>query len=129
MDSVFIDPRIMTLAHPNHYTGRGQNLSIKINFAWNDKRSSLFIPSLFLKYISLVNPNLSLILFLWKNPTLENKQIEIGHDKKPRVDAKEKFREREREREKRKNIKEKKDMNYTMSVGIFGQTSWGKKCY
>ena len=73
-------------------------------------------------------------MFKNENQTLENKQIEVGHGKKPRVDAKDKFKKKQRERKKRKKIEGKKekrrrDLNYIMSVGIFGQTSCGKKCY
>jgi len=42
MDSVVMDSRIKTLTSPKYYTGRGQNLSILINLAWNEKRPSLF---------------------------------------------------------------------------------------
>ena len=35
---------IKILASLNHYTGRGQNLSVHTDLAWNEKRSSLFYP-------------------------------------------------------------------------------------
>jgi len=38
---------------PNYYAGQGQNLLILAYLAWNEKMSSLFVPSLF-KNISLV---------------------------------------------------------------------------
>ena len=43
--------------------------------------------------------------------------------KKPRVDAKDKFKKKKKKEEK------KRILNYIMSIGIFGQTSCGKKCY
>jgi len=54
--------------------------------------------------------------------------MEIGHDKNQesmlRTSSKKKKR-RKKEKEKEK----KRILNYTMSVGICGQTSCGKKCY
>ena len=35
-------------------------------------------------------------MFKNENPILENKQIEVGHDKKPRVDAKDKLKKIEK---------------------------------
>ena len=35
-------------------------------------------------------------MFRNENPTLENKQIEAGHDKKSRVNVKDKFKKRKR---------------------------------
>ena len=60
-------------------------------------------------------------MFMNENPTLEDKQIEVGHGKKPRVDAKDKFKKKKKKKEK------KRLLNYIMSVGIFGQTSCEKK--
>ena len=72
-------------------------------------------------------------MFKNENPISENKQIEVGHDKKPRVDVKDKFKKIfkkiEKKRKKLKKRKKNRILNYTMSVGIFGQTSCEKKWY
>jgi len=44
MDSVVMDSRIKVLASPNHYTGRGQNLSVHTVLAWNEKKA-IFVVS------------------------------------------------------------------------------------
>ena len=44
-------------------------------------------------------------MFKNENPTLENKQIEVGHDKKSRVDANDKFKKIEKKEKKRKKKK------------------------
>ena len=43
-------------------------------------------------------------MFMNENPTLEDKQIEVGHGKKPRVDAKEKKRKKKKEKRKKEII-------------------------
>ena len=66
-------------------------------------------------------------MFKNENPTLENKQIEVGHDKNQ--ESMLRTSSKKREKIEKKNKKRRRNFNYTMSVGIFGQTSCGKKCY
>ena len=67
---------------------------------------------------------------MFKNENLisENKQIEVGHGKNQesmlRTSSKKKFEKKKEKRKKKKRI-----LNYIMSIGIFGQTSCGEKCY
>ena len=58
----------MILTSPNHYTGRGQNLSVLTDLAWNEKRPSLL--SFHISWdIIPCGPHLSLIkYFLSRNP-------------------------------------------------------------
>ena len=66
-------------------------------------------------------------MFKNENPISENKHIEVGHDKKPRVDVKDKFKKNWKKLKKKlKKWKKNRILNYTMSVGIFGQTSCEK---
>ena len=59
----------MILTSPNHYIGRGQNLSVLTDLAWNEKRPSLFISSLSKDYIPY-GPHLSLIEYFFSEETL-----------------------------------------------------------
>ena len=70
-------------------------------------------------------------MFRNENTTFKNKQIEAGHDKKSRVDAKDKFKKNCKKKTKKKlkkkrKKKKKRILNYIMSLGIFGQTSCEK---
>ena len=52
-------------------------------------------------------------MFKNENPISENKQIEVGHGKKPRVDAKDKFKKkRKKKKKKRRKKKEEKRREY-----------------
>ena len=72
-------------------------------------------------------------MFKNENPISENKQIEVGPEKKNQesmLRTSSKKREKKKKLKKRKIEKKKKRiLNYTMSVGIFGQTSCEKKWY
>ena len=68
-------------------------------------------------------------MFKNENPISENKQIEVGHDKKPRVDAKDKFKKKREKLKKRKKLKKKRreeNIELYHVRGIFGQTSCEK---
>jgi hypothetical protein len=64
-----MDLWIMTLTSTNHYIGRGQNLSVLTDLAWNEKMLYLFIPSLSKDYIPC-GPHLSLIEYFFSEETL-----------------------------------------------------------
>ena len=77
-----MDSWIMTLISPNHYTRRGQNLSVLTDLAWNEKRPSL-ISLHFLKNYILCSPILSLVkYFLSKKKTWLGSHPTLGANEK-----------------------------------------------
>ena len=68
-------------------------------------------------------------MFKNENPTLEDKQIEVGHGKNQELMLRTSSKKKRKKKGKKETKKRKKKriLNYIMSVGIFGQTSCEKK--
>jgi len=72
----------MILTSPNHYNGRDQNLSVLTNLAGNEKRPSLFIPSLSKDIYPLQSPFEPARIFLFLKKTLLGSHPTLGANKR-----------------------------------------------